>query len=93
MNVLQKNKISATCIAEKKTHSVFLYTGFSIKRFTRSFTFLWVARRVRLKLLLHEDSQGQELPQIPIPPFVVELLLFKVNPAEILLKSYSQFSY
>ena len=42
-----------------------------------------------MKLILHDDSQGQELPQrfknSSIPPFVEELFLFKVNPAEIIL--------
>jgi len=59
MNVLQYNKISPTCIAEKKK-LVFLYTSISIKRFTYSFPFLWTG--VLDKLILHGDSQGQELP-------------------------------
>ena len=41
MNGLQYNKISATSFTEKNTISVFIFTSISIKRFTRSYIFLW----------------------------------------------------
>ena len=44
---------------------------------------------------MHVDSQGQELAQSflnsSIPPFVEELLVFKVNPAEILVRVLVNF--
>ena len=59
LNVLKYNKISQHVLQKKNL--VFLYTSISIKRFTRSFPFLW--KGVLDKLILHEDSKGQELPQ------------------------------
>ena len=59
LNVLKYNKISQHVLQKKKL--VFLYTSISIKRFTRNFPFLW--KGVLDKLILHEDSKGQELPQ------------------------------